>query len=185
MQKDLRKTGYIEYIDDTGLTAKATKAKLITTQITKITKILEKEFHGFNIRLIRNPTTVVSRSNFSNLSEILQDSLNLWKQIDYPFIDELLIRTSNFEQTTKFSLPNITIPLNPESIVDDVEANMEELNNPDQILLHPRLSNENLKKLMIGARFLSGSTKSIIDIGGKGIYHIYDLEKADSVYRVA
>lgn len=179
------KYGYMEFVDERGLTDKAMRARKITSQLVDIASKIEGELLQLDTKLIRNCTTVVSESRFKELEQIVEKTLKMWEDAQYPFNDQLLVRSSKFNLLSEFALPYETISIgSPAATADAIRKLLPQLDNPDQILLHPRLSIEELKKHMIAARFQYEAGKIMADIGIRGVDHAYDVEAADFVYEV-
>ncbi|MBD3363472.1 hypothetical protein GF362_07190 [Candidatus Dojkabacteria bacterium] len=174
-EKILLKHGYIEFIDKNGLTPKSQKAK------DKI-KLLEHNFQDLlnplSIKIVTNPATIVSKSQFSNLKNIIKRTWENAKSIGYPFVEELFMRTSFFNSSTAFSMPLKQIPYStPQKMAKIIYKQIQKFGYPDQIILHPRLSLTNLKKCMIAARFKLKASTLEAEIGHKGIRDINQLHK--------
>ncbi len=185
-QKSLDKFGYTEYLDKRGLTLKAQRAKSMHEQLEQIDEEIGLYLEKLNVKLLRNSSTVISNSYFPELETIIKNTFQMWKEVNYPFTEELLIRTSTFENLYGFSLPNkqITITM-PDDTAKRLKDLLPELNSPDEILLHPRLNTESLKEKMIVARFKALPNKILVEFGYKGIEHINQLDSAENIFHAS
>lgn len=177
-----KKFGYLEYIDERGLTLKSQKSK---NKILMLHHFPHEMLRDLGIVFCTNTATIVSDSKFSELQNIIDTTLENTKQIQFPFAEELLIRTSNFTKINEFSMPNPQIPVRKtQEMVKDIMQIFSEI-RPDQILLHSRLSLEHLKTIMIAARFKKYGNKLEAEIGEGGIRDIYQLDDAHIVSKAS
>jgi|GEM_PF-5479255 len=178
-KKSLFKTGYLEYLDERGLTRKAKREKEAHAAISELTKTIKEALNNLGHIFTLNCTTVISSSHFGNLESIIEDMYKMWDQSGYPFREEILVRTSKFNVSSDFSLPLTHIPVrSAKETALKLTKLIPEMGNPDQYLLHPRLKISNLRRFMYAARFSSDGSTLKADIGYKGMKHIRDIEKA-------
>ncbi len=169
--------GYIDFIDERGLTSKGQRVSKMHKELANVVKNFSDELKTLKARIMRNSSIIVTDSNYDQIDEIIYLTRRMLKEVNYPFQEELLVRSSTFEKVYEFSLPNTQIPFDEDNQHKIHEA-IEFLNSPDQILIHPRLSEDSLKKEMIAARFNSSTQGLSLEIAKGGITHISSIEKA-------
>jgi len=184
-QESKDQIGYTEFIDDRGLTPKSNKRRSIHENIEKVTKLIAADLEMLGVRLYTNSTTIVSNSLYQDIDQIIEHTYKMWAEVQYPFLEQIYIRTSTFENRYEFSLPSTFVPkYEPKKAASEIAAKMDSLNNPDQILLHPRLSEESLKKKLTVGRFRSYFGTIDGEIGFGNIRDVKELNSADEQYAV-
>ncbi len=184
-QKSLSKVGFTKYIDKRGLSKKAKRAETQQTELDQIIDQTEEVLGQLKVRLTRNPLTIVSSSYFDRLGEIIRNSEKMWKEVDYPFKEQLLVRTCKINVEHEISMPLMQIDLEePEKTAEHVRSRLAELGDPDQLLLHPRLRTKTLEKEMIRALVSYKGDEVEIDFGVDGTEHI-KIELCKNIFRTS
>jgi hypothetical protein len=180
--------GFLSYLDNRGLTDKAIRVRNLWDLIDRVNSKVKDELKSLNIIFFTDPGTVVSNKYFDKIS--LQDislaTFQGWEDTNFPFKETFFVRTATFDNTHGYTLPNKFIDINPTNkleIVDDLLAFISEI-NPDQIIIHPRISvKEALKGNLIAFRANSSVEDMLCEIGTGGINDVRDIEKAEKFSR--
>jgi len=182
-QKSLDKFGYTEYLDERGLSPKAQRAKAMHQQLQEVDNKIGNLLAELKVKLNRNSTTVISSPYFDQFEEIIANTIQMWQDVEAPFVEEILVRTATFKKILEFSMPLEQIPITtPKDIARKIREILPLLNNPDQIILHPRSSIKNLKENMIVSRFHSRAGSLFAELGFKGIQDVSLLNNADNIF---
>jgi hypothetical protein len=185
-EKPTEDPGYCEFVDEKGLTPKWQKAQNYHRFLSKINSKISSTLDQIKVKIIRNCTTVVSSTYFDQLDDILKFTFKMWDEVNYPLREQLLVRTSFFKDPDGITLPCEEFPIaSPIHLADRVRKGFLNKFEPDQIALHPRLSNKSLRQKMTVGRFESAPGEIRAELGFGGIVHIFELNKALNVVQAS
>jgi hypothetical protein len=182
-KKPLDKFGYTEFIDERGLTPKSRKRKDMHESLSLVEKEIADLLLELNVKLFTNSSTIVSNSYLDEIEDIVTQTKIMWEEVSYPFLEQVFIRTGTFENRFEFSLPSIHVDnATPKAIAQDIKINWTKLGNPDQIILHPKLSESSLKDQLGVIRFKSNPYSIEAEVGFGGVRDVRELEIANNIY---
>lgn len=181
-QKSRDKFGYLEFLDQRGLSNKCKRVSDLHERLAEIDAKIVFILDELKLVLARNSTTIVSDNHFDHLEAVVENTYKMWKEVEYPFIEDIFIRTSTFKNIIGYNLPYFQIPYtNAKNIAQKIINGIGEKNRPEQLLLHPRLSLKHLQERLIVARFKSTAGKIIAEFGHGGIGDVRELNQAENI----
>ncbi|MBN1916160.1 hypothetical protein JW796_04210 [Candidatus Dojkabacteria bacterium] len=171
--------GFIEYTDRRGLTDKAIRVLNLCKLIGKVRSKIREEIKKLSVTLITDPALVITDKRLNDLDEAVGKMLESWNKIGFPFQQDILIRTCTFKNIYDFSLPTLFLPVQRDvpEFSKSIRKGLIEINNPEQVIIHPRIKTEDAKKKLIALRVksLPGSVECEF---AKGVEHIKNAEEA-------
>jgi hypothetical protein len=184
MHKNLSPFGQLEYIDERGYTPKASRRRIINDGLTKVSGKVQNFIDSYNVILKTNPATIVTDSHFNELTEILERSFKVWREVNYPFTELLLVRTDLWDRSIALSRPQLEIPF--KDIKSAVNTILEEWQDcfPDQILIHPHPSADIKREKMIFAQIYAKPDMIIGHFGQGNIEQVRFITEADNQFQV-
>jgi hypothetical protein len=180
--------GFLSYLDNRGLTDKAIRVRNLWDLIDKVNAKVQQELKSLNIIFFTDPGTIVSNQFFDkdSLEEISLATFKGWDDTNFPFKETFFVRTATFDNTHGYTLPNSFIDIDPSNklaVVDNLLTFIKET-NPDQIIVHPRISvKEAMNGDLIAFRAHSTVENMVCEFGTGGINSIRDIEKAEKFTR--
>lgn len=131
--------------------------------------------------LTEKPVTVVNKSFYNNLTEVVEQSFEMWKRIGY-WDDNILFRSASYFTKQGLLSSNFS-----NSGLADAVCKIKELikqaGNPDQILLHPVPSDKLFKEGFFATRCWMLDGVCEFEVGFGGIDQTYKLEQGECIVK--
>lgn len=177
--------GQLEYIDERGFTKKAKRRINNNIGLAKVNNETADLLQEYDIKLVANPSTIISDTKIKNLKKFIDHSKRLWKEIKYPFCDNALIRTDMWDRKIALNRPTFLTEIEKtDEMVKKIFDHWKHKNFPQQILIHPQASKARKKKQMIFAQIYYSQNVLIGQFGNGGIELARFITDADNQFQV-
>jgi hypothetical protein len=185
MQDNKSLFGQLEYLDDRGYTNKAQRRVNNNLGLEEVNDKIAKLLKRYDIKLVTNPSTIVSNSHISKLTKIINRTKKLWEEVNYPFKDNALIRTDFWDKKVALNRSALIIKIEKtEKMLENIFKNWDKKNFPDQILIHPQISKQRKFTEMIFGQVYYSTDNLIGHFGNGGIDLARFIVKADNQFQV-
>ncbi len=174
--------GFLCFLDDRGISNKAGRVRNTFDLVDFVNKYTKDILSELRVSLICDPAVILTKSKIEYFfrENGVGKMVSSWEVVNFPFTDIVFMRGGSFDPDNKFSLPMETLEY-LEDKNEFLKKFREILENyaADQIIIHPRVSNQNAKKNLIGVRSQSIGREVYIEFGFGGIAQIRDMKDAD------
>lgn len=184
MQNNKSIFGQLEYLDERGFTKKAQRRINNNAGLEKVNNEIAKLLMQYNVKLVANPSTIVSNTQISKINEIINQSKKLWEEVNYPFKDNALVRTDLWDNKIALNRSALIIKIEEtEKMVNRIYENWNKDNFPDQILIHPQISKDRKLIEMTFGQIYYSANNLIGHFGNGGIDLARFIAKADNQFQ--